>query len=151
MNNDIRVCEIRAVGEIENYHAHIYFDGDKSRDAAEKLCNEISCRFPVQMLGTVNQSIGMHTKPMMVVAFTPDQFQLLVPWLMLNRATLSILVHPNTDDAQSDHQEYALWLGEPVVFAPIDEIAIEFRPTRSLSAAGLSHPPVVVNTKPKYD
>jgi len=31
---------------------------------------------------------------------------------MLNRAGLSILVHPETTDAYTDHATNALWLGE---------------------------------------
>ena len=63
------------------------------------------------------QPVGPHPKPMYQVAFAPDQLAAVVPWLMLNRAGLSILVHPNTDDPVADHEASPLWLGEPL---PLD-------------------------------
>ena len=35
-----------------------------------------------------------------------------VPWMMLNRGDLNILVHPITGDDVADHGENALWLGD---------------------------------------
>ena len=46
------------------------------------------------------------------VTFLPQQFGAVVPWLMLNREGLAILVHPTTGDDVADHTEHALWLGE---------------------------------------
>ena len=34
-----------------------------------------------------------------------------VPWLLLNRRGLTILVHPETGDDYEDHAQHALWLG----------------------------------------
>jgi aromatic ring-cleaving dioxygenase len=48
------------------------------------------------------------------VIFKQDAFQSVVPWLMLNREGLDILVHPLTDDMVDDHTVYALWLGAPI-------------------------------------
>ena len=45
------------------------------------------------------------------VKFNPEEFASVVPWLMLNRAGLNILVHPETTDAYTDHAVNALWLG----------------------------------------
>jgi aromatic ring-cleaving dioxygenase len=34
-----------------------------------------------------------------------------LPWLMLNRDGLNILLHPGTGDAYADHIDHAIWLG----------------------------------------
>jgi DOPA 4,5-dioxygenase len=44
--------------------------------------------------------------------FTTDEFAKVVPWLMLNREGLSVLVHPTTGDGYGDHMERSLWLGD---------------------------------------
>jgi DOPA 4,5-dioxygenase len=36
----------------------------------------------------------------------------LLPWLMLNRDGLTILLHPGTGDAYADHTQHAAWMGE---------------------------------------
>ncbi len=45
-------------------------------------------------------------------AAAPDQFGVLVPWLMVHREGLDILVHPETGEDVEDHTDRALWLGE---------------------------------------
>ena len=52
--------------------------------------------------------------PQFQIILKTAQFQTVVPWLMLNREGLDILVHPLTDDMVDDHSVYALWLGTPV-------------------------------------
>jgi aromatic ring-cleaving dioxygenase len=37
-----------------------------------------------------------------------------VPYLMVHRAGLDVLVHPLTEDAVADHTDFAMWLGTPV-------------------------------------
>ena len=46
------------------------------------------------------------------VKVAPEEFARIVPWLMLNRGGLNILVHPETTDAYTDHAVNALWLGD---------------------------------------
>jgi len=48
----------------------------------------------------------------LIVVFSPDQFGKVVPWLMLNREGLDVLVHPETGDNVIDHLDHALWLGK---------------------------------------
>lgn len=36
---------------------------------------------------------------------------MIVPWLMVNRKGLTILVHPETGDDVPDHRDFPLWLG----------------------------------------
>jgi DOPA 4,5-dioxygenase len=35
-----------------------------------------------------------------------------MPWLMLNRDGLTILLHPETGDDYTDHATHAVWFGE---------------------------------------
>jgi DOPA 4,5-dioxygenase len=46
------------------------------------------------------------------VKFDPSEFAKIVPWLMINRAGLNVLIHPDTGDAVTDHAVNALWLGQ---------------------------------------
>ena len=102
-----------SVGNL-GFHAHIYFDPATTRGAAERLCAAIAERFPVDLDGLRDGPVGPHPIANALVVFKPDQFEHIVPWLMLNRDGLDVLVHPLTTDAVEDHRGYAIWLGNPV-------------------------------------
>ena len=46
------------------------------------------------------------------IAFPPALLSRLLPWLMLNRLGLTVLLHPVTGDDYADHTDHAAWLGE---------------------------------------
>lgn len=103
----------RPLREIASYHAHIYFDANE-RDRAARLRGLISERFLARVGSWHEKPIGPHTKAMYQVAFAIEEFPRFVPWLMLNRDGLSVLVHPNTLWPKDDHLVHALWLGTPL-------------------------------------
>jgi DOPA 4,5-dioxygenase len=107
---------MKETSEVTGYHAHVYFDPEE-RDAADRLRQGLARRFTVELGRWHDRPVGPHAKPMYQVKFAPDQFGAIVPWLMLNRERLSILVHPTTGDDVADHDEKPLWLGDPL---PID-------------------------------
>lgn len=102
----------RRVVEIDGYHAHIYYDPATSRATAETLRQQIGERFSVQLGRWHDGEVGPHVQAMYQVAFAPEVFASFVPWLMLNRAGLTVLVHPNTANPHDDHLQHAVWLGE---------------------------------------
>lgn len=102
---------VKEITDITGFHAHVYFD-EATRGVAERLRLELAPRFAVELGRVHAQPVGPHVKPMYQVAFAASEFAAVVPWLMLNRGGLSILVHPNTDDPVADHQMRPLWLGE---------------------------------------
>jgi len=100
-------------GRIHDYHAHIYYD-PRRRTIASRLRSTIEKAFRVEMGRWHDQPIGPHPRSMYQVKFGRGEFPKIVPWLMLNRGGLSVLVHPNTGDAYHDHAINALWLGKPL-------------------------------------
>ncbi|MBN35585.1 MAG: 4,5-dioxygenase [Rhodospirillaceae bacterium] len=98
---------------IFGYHAHTNFDLDV-RDTAVALREEIGKRFDVTLGRVWDKPVGPHLKPMFQVAFTPEQFDKVVPWLMVNHQGLSIFIHPETGDEVQDHRDNALWINEKI-------------------------------------
>ena len=96
------------------YHAHIYYDPQRTRPAAERVCGVLGEKFPVRLGGLRDEPVGPHPVANAQVIFTPDQFQPVVEWLMFHREGLDVLIHPLTDDSVDDHSVHALWLGAPV-------------------------------------
>lgn len=95
---------------IRSYHAHIYYSPE-TRAVAERLRDGIGRNFAVELGRWHDAPVGPHPTAMYQVAFPVDEFSRLVPWLMLNRGGLDVLVHPQTGEAYDDHTVHALWLG----------------------------------------
>jgi len=108
---DPALAEEMETAAINFYHAHVYYDG-ASRQAAARLREALESRFEVEMGRWRDEPVGPHPQPMYQVKFAVGEFARIVPWLMLNRLGLTILVHPGTNDALRDHAMRALWLGE---------------------------------------
>ncbi len=96
---------------IDEFHAHVYYDKETRRRAG-RLREAISARFEVEIGSWHDEPVGPHPPAMYLVTFGPDQFQHLVPWLMLIREGLSIPVHAKSDDSYRDHTDFAMWLGQ---------------------------------------
>jgi len=97
---------------IGSFHAHIYFDGAEQRERALALREQIGARFAVTLGRVHDRLVGPHARTMYQVAFDVATFGNFVPWLMLNRQGLTVLVHPNTTNTRRDHVVHALWMGE---------------------------------------
>jgi aromatic ring-cleaving dioxygenase len=99
--------------EIKGYHAHVYYDA-ANRKIAEGLRETIISRFSVKPGGFSDAPIGPHPISQFNVIFQTEEFQNLVPWLMLNHEGLDVLIHPLTESSYDDHSKNALWIGTPV-------------------------------------
>lgn len=95
--------------QVSGYHAHVYYD-PKTKELAGHV-REGLAGFEVQLGGWHDVPVGPHPKAMYQVAFAPEAFDKVVPWLMLHRENLDILVHPSTGEHVGDHRDRSLWMG----------------------------------------
>jgi aromatic ring-cleaving dioxygenase len=103
----------RDPGIIQHYHAHVYYDPDSTRDRAARLRERVAAAFPEATLGRWHDElVGPHLRSMYQIAFPRELFASLLPWLMLNRDGLTILLHPGTSNDYADHTQHAAWLGD---------------------------------------
>jgi aromatic ring-cleaving dioxygenase len=97
---------------IRHYHAHVYYDPGATRDRAARLRERMAATFPDAVLGRWHdEPVGPHPQSMYQIAFPTELLASFLPWLMLNRDGLTILLHPGTGDAYADHSDHAVWLG----------------------------------------
>ncbi len=101
----------KPISVISGYHAHVYYN-TTSKEIAAELRQEIAQKFAVKLGRWHDSEVGPHCASMYQVAFMATEFNKLVPWLMLNRQNLDILVHPETGNDLEDHTKNALWLGK---------------------------------------
>ncbi len=94
----------------KSYHAHIYYDA-QSRATAAKVRTQLDENFEVELGRWRDEPVGPHPQAMYQVAFKRGQFPKVIPWLMENRAGLTVLIHPNSGDDLGDHTFRALWMG----------------------------------------
>jgi len=100
----------KPTSRIRGFHAHIYYD-PATREAAARVREGLG-QFRVLLGSWHDEPVGPHPKSMYQVVFSPEQFGEVVPWLMLHREGLDVLVHPETDDNVADHLRNCLWLGD---------------------------------------
>ena len=98
---------------IDGYHAHVCYDA-KTRPIAERLAKAMTDKLTVELGGFFDEPIGPHPVANLQIIFATAEFASVVPWLMLNRHGLNVLIHPLTDDSVRDHDTDGAWLGTPV-------------------------------------
>ena|SRR5579883_543541 len=117
-----------AAPEVYGYHAHVYYDAD-TQPIAAKLRETLAANFPVELGNFSDEPRGPHPVSQFQVIFKTPEFQSVVPWLMLHREGLDVIIHPLTNDMVDDHSVYAMWLGSPI------ELRLHTMQRRGYSAA----------------
>ncbi len=96
---------------IEGFHAHVYFDA-ATVEQARGLCQRAAQTFPGVQMGRVHQQpVGPHPDWSCQLAFGPELFGQVVPWLAMHRGALVVFTHPLSGDEIADHRDHAIWMG----------------------------------------
>lgn len=96
---------------IGGWHAHVYFD-KATVEQARAVCEAAAAQFPAEMGRMHERPVGPHPRWSCQLAFAPEVFERIVPWLALNRDGLTVFIHPETGNTVVDHAERAIWMGE---------------------------------------
>ncbi|MAB98837.1 MAG: dioxygenase [Pseudomonadaceae bacterium] len=95
---------------IIGFHAHVYFNAE-TLELAQQLCEQAASMFPLKM-GRIHQKpVGPHPDWSCQLAFKPELFGQVIPWLALNRQGLVVFIHPITGNDLVDHRDRAMWMG----------------------------------------
>lgn len=103
------------------FDVHVYYFQSSPDQLyfAQALWKRIRYEFPeLRIYKFWEKPVGPHPIAMFEVnLLTPEEFGAFVPWLVINRGPLSVLLHPNCEDGDAvrDHTQRATWLGEKVV------------------------------------
>ena len=95
---------------IKGYHAHVYFDAS-TLERARALCEQAAQLFELKMGRVHQRPVGPHPDWSCQLAFAPEVFAQVVPWLALNRQGPVVFLHPDTGDDLRDHTDHAIWMG----------------------------------------
>ena len=95
---------------VRGYHAHIYFDA-ASVEVARALCAAAAAQLPVQVGRFNERAVGPHLAWSCQIAFAPNEFGTVIPWLAMHRGGLVVFVHPISDNELIDHRDRAIWMG----------------------------------------
>jgi aromatic ring-cleaving dioxygenase len=95
---------------IRGFHAHVYF-GPDTVEQARSLCSAAAEKFEVAMGRVHEKPVGPHPDWSCQLAFQPEVFGQLIPWLAMHRGGLVVFVHPISDNQLIDHRDRALWMG----------------------------------------
>ena len=100
-------------GTRAGFDVHIYYlqTNPEETKFATELHERIRREFPeLRTYRLWDVPIGPHPVAMFEVnVFTPQQFGALLPWLVIHRGPLSVLIHPNTGRDVRDHTQSATW------------------------------------------
>lgn len=95
---------------ITDYHMHVYY-ASESRERAEQLRAWVEERYTVRMGRWHDVPVGPHPTAMYQIQFEVGLFPTLVPFVMMNRMGLTVLLHPQSGRPRDDHTINATWMG----------------------------------------
>ncbi|WP_137819129.1 DOPA 4,5-dioxygenase family protein [Pseudomonas sp. 2FG] len=107
---DIAIATAETLPRIKGFHAHVYFDA-QTLEQARALCQTAARLFALKMGRMHEQLVGPHPDWSCQLAFKPELFGELIPWLAFNRNGLVVLIHPVTGNDLVDHRDRAMWMG----------------------------------------
>ncbi|WP_111638264.1 DOPA 4,5-dioxygenase family protein [Marinomonas shanghaiensis] len=98
--------------KIKAFHAHLYYCDEAGVELAKKVAEQASELFDIRVGRFHQKPVGPHPVWSCQLFFAAETFGQIIPWLMLNRQSLDVFVHPLTGNEYVDHTQGVSWLGK---------------------------------------
>ena len=110
-----------AAGEVQDFHAHIYFDPAEV-ERAKALAAEMQARFGVPVGHFHLKPVGPHPRGSVQLTVPVERFGKVASWLAVNRSGLTVFAHAFTGGDRTDHMHNVVWFGpsEPLYLSIFD-------------------------------
>lgn len=96
---------------IKAFHAHLYYSDEAGIEIAKQVAEQADKLFEI-CIGRFHQKpVGPHPVWSCQLSFSAETFGKIIPWLMMNRQSLDVFVHPITGNEYVDHTQGVSWLG----------------------------------------
>ena len=97
---------------IKAFPAHLYYQDEAGVEIAKQVAEQASELFDIRVGRFHQKPVGPHPVWSCQLSFTAETLGKIIPWLMLNRQSLDVFVHPITGDEYVDHTQGVSWLGK---------------------------------------
>lgn len=98
--------------DIKAFHAHLYYHDEEGVEIAKQVAAQAAELFDIRIGRFHQKNVGPHPAWSCQLSFAAETFAQIVPWLMLNRQSLDVFLHPLTGDEYVDHTQGVSWLGK---------------------------------------
>ena len=95
---------------IQNFHAHLYYDA-RNISEAQELGDKVKDMFSVKLGRFHERPVGPHPTWSCQITVEPEDFGTVIPWLMMNHGSVDVFIHPNTGRDLEDHTNHVMWIG----------------------------------------
>ncbi|WP_421850038.1 DOPA 4,5-dioxygenase family protein [Marinomonas sp.] len=97
---------------IKAFHAHLYYSDAAGVEMAKEVAEQAAELFEIRVGRFHQKPVGPHPVWSCQLSFAAETFGKIIPWLMLNRQSLDVFVHPLTGNEYVDHTQGVSWLGK---------------------------------------
>jgi DOPA 4,5-dioxygenase len=101
--------------DIKAFHAHLYYSDEVGAEMAKRVAQSAAELFDIRVGRFHLKPVGPHPVWSCQLSFSAEIYGEIIPWLMLNRQSLDVFVHPVTGDDYFDHTQGIGWLGQSYI------------------------------------
>jgi DOPA 4,5-dioxygenase len=102
---------MNTIPKFDFYHAHLYYNEDNMNEAL-KIGEQVNAIFSVGIGHFHQKPVGPHPAWSCQISVPVSHFSEIIQWLLFNRGSVDIFIHPDTGEDLIDHTQRLMWIGK---------------------------------------